>query len=138
MVGRGYNYETLNLHLDVKIKVHDALFEYVKRNNYRLNVSPSCDRKGSVSYDVSGGYLVKLREEFGVLRNKHVPEKFIKADYSTRLELLAGFLDGDGYATSGGFEMTLKDNQLAKDIILLAKTLGLSVKSKKSGVNVKF
>lgn len=112
-------------------EVHDALFEYVKRNNYRLNVSPSCDRKGSVSYDVSGGYLVKLREEFGVLGNKHIPEKFINADYSTRLELLAGFLDGDGYAASGGFEMTLKDNQLAKDIILLAKTLGLSVKSKK-------
>jgi hypothetical protein len=34
-------------------------------------------------------------------------------------------------AVNKSFEMTLKDNQLAKDIVLLAKTVGLSVKSKK-------
>lgn len=109
------------------MKLQDILKEYAKENNYGINISPSNYRDSTTTYDLSGGMLVKLRDKWNVLNNKHIPKEFMFADYQTRLELLAGFLDGDGYLTSGGFELILKKNQLATDIITLAKTVGLSV-----------
>lgn len=108
-------------------ELHEILLEYAKEQGYRVNISPTNLRETTTAYDLAGGMLVKLRDKWGVLENKHIPKEFMNADYQTRLELLAGFLDGDGYLTSGGFELTLKKNQLVKDIVKLAMTLGLSV-----------
>ena len=110
--------------------LHEILLSFAESKGYGVNTSPSGDRVGSKSYDLSGGMLVKLRDEWCVLNNKHIPKKFMLADYNTRLEVLAGFLDGDGYLGQGCFEMTLKKNQLADDIVLLARSLGLTVSQK--------
>lgn len=98
---------------------------YAENRGYKVNVCPSNDRLGCTGFDYSGGYMKKLRE-FGVLNNKHIPNKFLTADYETRLTLLAGILDGDGHINNNGFELTLKKNQLAKDLVVLARSLGLA------------
>lgn len=108
-------------------ELHEILLTYAEEQGYRVNISPTNLRETTTAYDLAGGMLVKLRDKWNVLDNKHIPKEFMNADYQTRLDLLAGFLDGDGYLTSGGFELTLKKNQLAKDIVKLAMTLGLSV-----------
>ena len=98
---------------------------YAIKKGYTVNVCPSNDRSGCTGFDYAGGYVTQLRE-WGVLNNKHIPNKFLTADYETRLSLLAGILDGDGYVTHNGFEIILKQNQLAKDLVLLVRSLGLA------------
>lgn len=104
----------------------DQLYSYAMYKGYTTNVCPSMDRSGSIAVDFAGGYMVQLRE-WGVLNNKHIPTKFLTSNYETRLALLAGILDGDGYVNNNGFELTLKKNELVKDLILLARSVGLAV-----------
>lgn len=107
--------------------LHEFLLEYAEINGYGVNICPSNNRESSVSYDLSGGFLSRL-QEWGVLGNKHIPREFLLANHSSRVALLSGFLDGDGYLHNNGYEVTLKKNKLADDIVMLARTLGLFVK----------
>lgn len=104
----------------------DEVYKYADYKGYTTNVCPSCDRIGSVAIDYAGGYLKQLRE-WGVLNNKHIPLEFLTSDYDSRLNILAGILDGDGYKHHNGFEVTMKKTNLISDVILLARSLGLSV-----------
>lgn len=108
------------------IELIEQFNNFAKANGYKTSLSPSSNRKGSISPRLSGGYRVYLREQ-GVLDNKHIPKRFLTADYETRLQVLAGFTDGDGYSIQNTIEMTLKDTQLAKDVLFLARSVGLSV-----------
>ncbi len=67
----------------------------------------------------------KLRK-LGVLNNKHIPKNYLKNSSKHRLELLAGLIDSDGYydKSNGEYEITVKEEQLAKDIKFLCDTLG--------------
>ena len=71
--------------------------------------------------------LVKLQDKWGVLDNKHIPKEFMNADYQNKgWSCLQGFRRR-WLPNIRGFELTLKKNQLVKDIVKLAMTLGLSV-----------
>lgn len=68
-------------------------------------------------------------------------EKFIRYDFLTgsrleRMELLAGLLDGDGYTYKGKFEISSKFENLANQIVFLARSLGFhaSVSKKRKGI----
>ncbi len=67
----------------------------------------------------------KLRK-LGVLNNKHIPKKYLINSTKKRLELLAGLIDSDGYydKSNGVYEITVKEERLAKDIKFLCDTLG--------------
>jgi Type III restriction enzyme, res subunit/Hom_end-associated Hint/Helicase conserved C-terminal domain/LAGLIDADG-like domain len=54
----------------------------------------------------------------------YIPEKYKTADYDTRLKLLAGLLDADGYYATSSFELTTTSERLAKDIQFVARSLG--------------
>ena len=64
--------------------------------------------------------------EVGVWENKHIPDAYLKAPYSARMELLAGLLDTDGHLQFGakGYEITLKQEALVAQIVFLARSLG--------------
>ena len=109
--------------------LHEAVKEYASKKGYSWGAPPSEIRNGATRYSLRGGFLAQLRE-WGVLGNKHIPREFMMADYESRVALLSGFLDGDGYISNNTYEMTLKKNRLADDIALLAKTLGLHVVQK--------
>jgi len=67
----------------------------------------------------------KLRK-LGVLNNKHIPKNYLINSTKNRLTLLAGLIDSDGYydKSNGGYEITVKEERLAKDIKFLCDTLG--------------
>ena len=82
------------------------------------------------------GYLSKQMREMGIMTNrrnggscKHIPKEFIKTTRENRLQLLAGLLDTDGYLQKDKrtFEIVLAIEELADDIVLLCRTLGLYV-----------
>lgn len=56
---------------------------------------------------------------------KHVPQEFLLADPATRLSVLQGLMDTDGYAhPDGGSEYSTTSPQLAEDAAFLARSLG--------------
>jgi ATP-dependent Lon protease len=65
--------------------------------------------------------------------NKHVPDDYKINDRETRLQLLAGLIDSDGYYSSKGnyYEITQKNKILADDIIFIARSLGFAASQTK-------
>lgn len=63
--------------------------------------------------------------------DRFINDKYKFASVKTRLEILAGLLDTDGYYYSGGFEFTSKSKRLAFDIQFLARSVGLAAYKKR-------
>lgn len=62
---------------------------------------------------------------------KFIPFQYLTASIADRMQLLAGLLDTDGYASDGGYDYITKSDQLSKDILFLCRSLGLAAYSKK-------
>lgn len=59
---------------------------------------------------------------------KHIPAQYLFASYNTRLELLRGLFDTDGYTSHEegcNYEFTTSSNQLAQDFEFLVRSLGI-------------
>jgi len=66
---------------------------------------------------------------YSLLNNKHIPQDFIVNDRETRLQLLAGLVDTDGYLGTDGkrIEIPQSNHVLARQIEFLGRSLGLTV-----------
>jgi DNA segregation ATPase FtsK/SpoIIIE-like protein len=65
-------------------------------------------------------------ERLGVVRNKHIPEPYLRASIRQRRALLAGLVDTDGHAARerGHVEFYATNERLARDVLELALGLG--------------
>ena len=62
---------------------------------------------------------------FGLLRNKHIPARYLRASIGQRRELLAGILATDGTVTSNGsVQWGVTNRRLAEDVRELVLSLG--------------
>ena len=70
-------------------------------------------------------FTLTLRH-YDLVNNKHIPDDYKINDRQTRLKLLAGLLDTDGYydKKNNMFEITQKNKVLADDILYVARSLG--------------
>ncbi len=78
-----------------------------------------------------------LLDFYSLRYNKHIPKDYLLNDRETRLELLAGLLDTDGYyiINQKGYEITQKNKILSDNILYLIRSLGYAasqVETKKS------
>lgn len=71
----------------------------------------------------SNAFLNSLRR-YDLLGNKHIPQEYISNSERVRLELLAGIIDTDGYYDGNDYEVTQKSEALARQVKLVADTLG--------------
>lgn len=78
-------------------------------------------RKKSSKYNSE---LDKLKA-LDLIRNKHIPDIYMRSSREQRLELLAGIIDTDGYNNNGYIDLIQKNPQLSKDIKYLCFSLGL-------------
>ena len=69
--------------------------------------------------------LTKLKQ-LQVIRNKHVPIEYKTNSKEIRLQVLAGLIDSDGSPTNGGYDFVSKSEQLANDVVYIARSLGLA------------
>lgn len=69
--------------------------------------------------------------------DRWIPKSYLINSRCTRLELLAGLLDGDGHLHHGGFEIITKYPSLNRDILYLARSLGFAAYSKISKKTIK-
>ena len=66
--------------------------------------------------------------------DKCIPDVYMYNDYNTRLELLKGIMDEDGRAVSQGASVFITTSkQLAEDVLLLCRSLGIKANYNKGG-----
>jgi intein/homing endonuclease len=67
-------------------------------------------------------------KKLNLINNKHIPQKYKISSEKTRLELLAGLLDTDGWydKKNYGFDFIQKNEKLTDDVIFIARSLGFS------------
>lgn len=109
-------------------EVIEFLDEFAKENNCSLN------RKTDVTF----GLIYRTHSESGkgktnpirqglafynLFKNKHIPKEYLFNSRKTRLSLLAGLIDSDGYFKKG-YEISQKNESLADDILFLVCSLG--------------
>jgi hypothetical protein len=91
------------------------------KHKYRFSVS------GTSSGNGKNPFLQALRA-YDLVDNKHIPHALKTGSRTTRMELLAGLLDTDGwYNPCGYYEITQKNRRLADDIVFVARSLGFGV-----------
>lgn len=69
--------------------------------------------------------------------DKSVPFEYKTASRDVRLEVLAGLIDTDGSLNCEGYDFISKSEQLAKDVVFLARSLGLAAYVKKCKKGIK-
>lgn len=114
-------------HINVYTKFRGSC-GYSKAKTYVLSAN-----KGKKPYTND---LVNLLNSYNLFGNKHIPKEYLNTDYDTRLKLLAGLLDTDGYYEKErhSFEFIQKCGRLSDDFVHLARGLGFKVSVKKKVV----
>lgn len=103
--------------------------EILQENGYEYS-----DLRYQQGSDCSGtftiyGLITTLREN-NLLGNKHIPDKYLYSSVDTRLELLRGLMDSDGYCMNkcGTCQFYQKDIKLLSQVRYLLNSLGLKNK----------
>lgn len=126
-------------------KVAESIAEFAAMNQLKIRIS---EKKGNKAKDFfiknkkneKNILTEKLRELklYGLLsQDKFIPEQYILNDERTRLELLAGLLDTNGYyeTASNRFEYSTKSERLKNGITFLCRSLGICAKSSTRTIN---
>jgi deoxycytidine triphosphate deaminase len=89
---------------------------------------------GQFSPDAS---LASTLDAMCLLRNKHVPEMYLRASIEQRLSLLQGLMDSDGYIDEyGRCEFVNTNERIADAVVELAAGLGLRATKRKKHVTL--
>jgi len=94
------------------------------------HLSEYCDIKQDNNNLVKSGMRTNLLKDelskYNLINNKHIPIQYMTNDRNTRLLLLAGIVDTDGYVSNNGKRVTIiKVNPvLSEQIITLSRSLG--------------
>jgi len=102
----------------------------VIKSEYGISNSGKADTYRMVSEDNS---FVKEAKSLGIYTTKqYVPQIYKINSRNIRLQILAGLLDSDGDLTGNCFNFVNKNEQLADDVLFIARSLGLAAyKSKR-------
>jgi len=103
-----------------------------------LKCHVSSKRGDCASYHLSDGpsnggsrnVLLNAMRYIGVIGNKHIPQVYLSNSRAQRLALLAGIIDTDGYLVSGCYELAVKSERLANDVLFLCRSLGFAANMK--------
>jgi hypothetical protein len=84
------------------------------------------DRSGCIEFRFKG--INDELRKIGVYKNKHIPKEYMSSSIDSRLQLLAGIIDTDGYSekTKGSIEIGMSRKKLVEQIRFLALSCGIS------------
>jgi hypothetical protein len=112
--------------------IRDVWFEYAASNKLEIK---TCYKGGT---NKAKTYLIKrsspkfynrpllLLQELKLIRNKHIPEIYLRSSRENRLQILAGLIDTDGHNGTGYYDIIQKNKRLADEITFLARSLGFA------------
>lgn len=118
------------------IQLVDEIYKYANSIGMCVRVEENTQPNKSKNYFITSGersgspnrnpFMSCLRE-LELIENKHIPFVYLTSSRASRLELLAGLLDTDGYRIDETFIFTQKSQKLTDDVVYLAKSLGFRV-----------
>jgi len=100
-------------------------------DTYDIHVSDEKNQSLATTWSIckkNGECLYNKFVELGVIKNKHIPTKYLHNTKDLRMKLLAGIVDSDGHyqEKANHFEVTFENEQLLDDTITLARSLGFT------------
>lgn len=110
-------------------EIIDYLKNYAIDHNLHLNISKGTNteachyRFSRINKKLSNSLMAELRK-LNVINNKHIPLLYKANSKEVRLQLLAGFIDSDGYYHKGCYEIIQKLKILADGIQDICRSLG--------------
>lgn len=111
-------------------EVVDYLQAYCSEREWVLRTEVLPDNKANTYFITNRrkriGSLPETMRALGLFDAKHVPPLYKVNDRETRLEVLAGLLDSDGYLHHGHYDAVFKSEQLADDLAFLSRSVGLA------------
>ncbi len=126
-------------------EIIDYLHEYAAALDMQVTVGVvegRCNSYG-ITRGRQGGSVAQYSvqdelRQLGVLGNKHIPQAYLSNSTENRLQLLAGLIDSDGHLdpVSNGYEITQKNQRLARQIKFLADSLGFRTSLKKKRATI--
>lgn len=124
-------------------EIKQYLQGYADSHNLLLTINGIKGKAETLRLAKIGGLtnpIMDVLREYDLIGNKHIPQDYISNSERVRLEVLAGLLDTDGYMCRNGYEITQKNEKLAKQIKFIADTLGFrtSLNSKSAYCNKKY
>ncbi len=104
--------------------VNNNIWNEIRRRGYNISEDHNKTQNRAQSRTIYG-ISPELRK-LNLISNKHIPDIYLRADYNQRLDLLRGYMDGDGYYNNirNRFVMQTTSIQQASDIQTLVCSLG--------------
>lgn len=125
------------------VEVVRELQKYSSDNGLTLSVVSSPNTGKALTYSITSKgnrthgantFRVALKE-YGLTNGKYIPYNYLTSNRQTRLELLAGVLDGDGYFVDGCYEIATARKEMSDGILYLARSLGFAAYMSEKQVN---
>lgn len=120
----------------------DFIVQHAQKYDYRIIQNEGSHRKG-----VSGVHPNAIKESLKKLKlwdvssaEKFIPEQYFQANHKSRIELLQGLIDADGWVEKfGALRFSTVSKKLADDVVTLARSLGavVSLSSKQTSYSHK-
>lgn len=109
---------------DKKRAIIKYLYKICQQSGWRISRSKrhnNCWAFGLIGFK-------KFLKENNLIQNKHIPHQYKVGSRKTRLLVMAGLLDTDGYLSGANtYEWVSVSKQLAKDMAFIARSLGFLV-----------
>lgn len=140
-LGDGNKHNTVITAADREIQ--DYIKQYAEILNMKYSVIVDKRNSNSNGYNIKNKYshlTNKLKDylnDYNLLFNKHIPNKYKINSREVRLKLLAGLIDSDGYLYHNYYEIVLSDKKLSDDIVFLARSLGFRVNQRERITRIK-
>ena len=104
--------------------LNDKVWDEIKKRGHTISHNHNRNNDKAESRTIYGlrSNIIKL----GLLNNKHIPDIYLRASYKQRLDLLRGYMDGDGHLNICRKRCDMRTTSLkqAQDIQTLVHSLG--------------
>jgi len=116
-------------------EIIEYIYNYAEKNELQITHT----EKYKYKYQITGtdtkkkgcNLFLNNLKDYNLIDNKHIPQDYLYNSRETRLKVLAGILDTDGYMYDNMYEIAQLSDRLANDITQLARSLGFRVNHSK-------
>lgn len=111
-------------------EIGDFLVFFAKEENVNIHIHHRKDRNHIMDYSMSSkekgrkNHVLNKMKKLNLIKNKHIPLEYKANSREVRLQLLAGFIDTDGYYKDGTYEIIQKRKNLTDDLQDICRSLG--------------
>lgn len=122
-LGDGHAYSTnLTCHVDDT----KELVEQLEKRGFSCRITPDGENTETIKPTLANQTTYSVLKELNLLKNKHIPIQYLRADVESRFELLRGLIDTDGSINNktGRVSFYNCSKQLIDDVYELIVSLG--------------